>query len=330
MQSTQINIAGGKSKKVAGLNVQELFGRIKQCVASGDIETAESLREALMQADTMALTEIVASAELIEEAKLAGIEKDHLQIWDELYETLSSEEKGIFFYSLVEKTLLPKSILIKQGSLNNSLYFIEQGHVAAIFTKEKINNLILQVGKGGFVGEDTFFGMSVCTSSIVAKSKVVVKILKKDRVNEWAETAPGLYAKLEAFCRLHDRYEEAYQRKRQEISRFQRVSTSGVVCADLLNSEMKPTGKKFKASIGDVSRGGACFFIKSPRKEVAGALLARPLRMIFSIQEKDDLVEFMAMGRVVRIRFHMENDYSVHVKFSGPLGKEKLKLLQSS
>ncbi|HID03575.1 MAG TPA: cyclic nucleotide-binding domain-containing protein [Desulfobacterales bacterium] len=330
MQSTRPNSTGEKSQKPSGINVQELFGRIKQCVAAGDIETAESLHEALMAADTMALKQIVASAELIDKAKVAGIEKDHLRIWDELYEMLSSEEKGIFFYSLVEKTLPPKSILLSQGSLNDRLFFIEQGHVAAIFTKEKINNLVLQVGKGGFVGEDTFFGMSVCTSSVVAESKVVVKILTKESVREWVDTAPGLYTKLESFCRLHDRYEDAYQIKRQEKSRFQRVPVSGVVSADILNSEMKPTGKHFKASIGDVSRGGACFFIKSSRKEVAGSLLAKPLRMIFSIEDTDDLMEFMAIGNVVRIRFHMENDYSVHVKFSSPIGKEKLELLQES
>lgn len=330
MQTVQKDANAGDSKNELGINVEELFGRIKQCVNGGDLATAESLREALMQADTMALNEIVASGELIEEAKLAGIEKEHLQIWDELYESFSPEEKTLFFYSLVEKTFPPKSILIRQGSVNDCLFFLEQGHLAAIFTKEKKNHLVLQVGKGGFVGEETFFGMSLCTSSVVAQSEVVVKALNKDSIYGWIEKAPGLYAKLESFCRKYDRYEEAYQRKRQEKSRFTRVSVHGLVCADILSAAMKQTGHHFKAEIGDVSRGGACFFIKSSKKEAAKALVGRTLQMIFSIEKKGDPVEFMAMGRVVKVKFQMENDYSVHVKFSAPLGKEKIELLQAT
>lgn len=328
MRSTQLDVTGGKSQKTSGVNVQELLGRIKQCVAAGAIETAEDLHEVLLTSSGAAPKEVVASAELIDKARVEGIDKNHLQIWDELYDMMSSKEKAIFFNSLKEKTFPQKAILIKQGRLNDQLFFVEQGHVAAILTKEKINNLILQVGKGGFVGEDTFFGMSTCASSVLAESEVVVKILEKKCVREWAVTAPELYDKVESFCRLHDRYEEAYQIKRPKKSRFHRVSVSGVVCADIMDSEMKPTGKQFKASIGNVSRSGACFFIKSSSKEVAGSLLAEPLRMIFSAGEKNDLVEFMAMGTVVRIRFHIENDYSVHVKFSSPLGKEKLEFLQ--
>lgn len=328
MRSTHPDVTGGKSQSISGVNVQELLGRIKQCVSVGDIETAEDLHEVLLASSGEAPEEVLASAEIIDEARVAGIEKNHLQIWDELYDMMASREKAIFYNSLKERTFPQKSILIKQGSLNEQLFLVEQGHVAAILTKEKTNNLILQVGKGGFVGEDTFFGMSTCASSVLAESEVVVKILEKKCVREWAVTAPDLYDKVKAFCRLHDRYEEAYQIKRPQKSRFHRVSVSGVVRADIMDSGMKPTGKKFKASIGNVSRSGACFFIKSSSREVAGSLLSEPLRMIFSVGEKNDLVEFMAMGTVVRIRFHLENDYSVHVKFLSPLGKEKLKYLQ--
>jgi len=330
MRSTQPDGADGKSLKTSELNAQELLGRIKQCVAAGDIETAEDLREVLMSSSGKALEEVTASAEIIDEARVEEIEKTHLQIWDELYDSMSSKEKAIFFNSLIEKTFPPKAILINQGGLNDQLFLIEQGHVAAILTKGKINNLVLQVGKGGFVGEDTFFGVSACASSVIAESEVVVKILEKERIREWTETVPGLYAKVESFCRLHDRYEDAYQIKRQQKSRSQRVTVSGSVCSDIMGLDMKPTGRQFQASIGNVSRSGACFFIKSSSKEAAGSLLAEPLRMIFSAEKKNNLVEFMAMGTVVRIRFHMENDYSVHVKFLSPLGRDKLELLQNN
>lgn len=328
MSSTHENVVGEKSIREAGLNVQELFGKIKQCVAAGDIATAEALRETLLGADTMALKEIVASAELIEEAKLAGIDADHLQTWDALYKTMSGEEQGTFFYSLVEKILPAKTVLTRQGKLSRSLFFIEQGQLAAVFTKEKKNHLVLQLEKGSIYGADTFFGMSVCTSTLVAQSEVVVKILTKERCARWSENTPGLYAKVESYCTKNDHYQEAFETIRQEKSSFKRISTHGLVCAEILNAAMKQTGKHFKASIADISRGGACFFIKAPRREIAGALLAKPLQMVFSIDEQEKPVEFTAIGRVVKIQFHMENDYSIHVQFASPLGKDKIEQLQ--
>lgn len=324
MQSFQKDTAGGNGKKDTGARVKELFARIKQCVAAGDFEKAEALREELMRVDTMALSEIIASAELIEEAKIAGIDQEHQLLWKELYERLSPEEKSILFYSLEEKIIPAKTVFIRQGWLSDRLFFIEQGRVDVIFTKAKENNLVLQVGKGGFVGDDTFFGMSICTSSVLSRSKVLVKILEKEKIAEWAEKAPGLYTKLESFCREFGQYEEAYERKRMEKSRFKRLTVHGQVCADILNSTMKQSGRKIKAAVGDISCGGACFFIKSSGKDAARALLARPLQMIFAIKGKNKLVEFAALGRVVKVRFHMENDYSVHVQFSKPLAQEKI------
>jgi len=324
--STVVRKGAGKKTEV---DTQELFNRIKQCVAAGDIATAESLREVLLNSDSaiLPLNEIVASAELIEDAKLAGIDKEHLRVWGELYDSLSSVEKGAFFYALEKKTYPQNDVLIRQGRLNDTLFFIENGHLSAIFTKEKIHNLVLQVGKGGFVGEDTFFGMTVCTSSVVARSELVVRMLKKESMREWEETVPGLYAKLESYCRVNNHYAEAFEQKRQEKSRFLRLKITGLVQADILDPAMKKTGKQFKAAVADISRGGTCFYIKSSKKETARTLLAKPLQMLFSVGKKASPVEFMAVGRVVKIQFHLENDYSVHVKFSSPLGKDKIDLL---
>lgn len=327
MHSDKKDLTGEESVQEPGATVKELFGRIKQCVAAGDFVTAESLREEMMATDTMALSESIASAEIIEEAKLASIDDEHLQLWDELYTTLSPEERSVLFYSLVEKTLPPKTVVSRQGHLSDNLVFVERGHLVAIFTKEKENHLVLNIGPGEFFGEDTFFGMSVSTTSIVAQSEVVIKILTKDHIREWEEKAPGLYVKIESFCRKHSKYIEAYERKRQEKSRFQRHSVHGLVSADILNASMKQSGQHFKAAIGDISRGGVSFFIKSSRQASARALLARPLKMDFSIEENAHPVEFTAMGNVVRVEFHMENDYSVHVQFNSPLEEGKLENL---
>ncbi len=329
MQANQVT----QGKETAGndgqVSVQKLFAAIKKSVAARDFGKAETLRQELMNLDTMALTEIIASAEIIEAAQSEALDKDHEALWKRLYENLSSEEANCFYYALQEKIVPVGTLLTRQGRLNDRLLFVEQGKLAAVFRKGGENHLVLQVGKGGFIGEDTFFGMSVCTSSIVAQSDVRVKYLERDSIERFVEKCPGLYEKLQSFCHQFGQYEAAYERKRQEKSRFDRLSVHGHVCANILNPAMEQTGKHFNAAIGDVSRGGACFFIKASKKEAARTLLSRPLQMVFALKGKEKQpVEFVAVGRVVKVKFQLETDYSVHVQFSKPLGQEKIELLQ--
>lgn len=327
MQSTKTCITKEKGTQKKKSSPDELLELIKQCVQSGEIARAEQLREELMERGTIPLRQIIASADLIEEAKLAGIDDTHQLLWIDLYDCLTPEEKSLFFYSLEDKAIPLKTVLLRQGHVNNTLFFIEEGCVDAVFTKEKENNLVLQIGKGGFFGEANFFNMSVCTSSFISRSELNVKILSKDKIAHWDDVCPGLYAKLESYCHQYGKYEERFERKRREKSRFDRLSVSGNVFADVLNGTMEQTGKRFKATVGDISRGGACFFIKASKKEIARTLLAKPLRMIFAIKTSTEVKKIAAFGRVVRLKFHLENNYSVHVKFIKLLERDMLEAI---
>lgn len=326
MHSFQEGTSTGESGNMTELTAQHLFEEIKRSVAAHDFSRAEALREELLNLDTMALKESIESAELIEAAKLAGIDQEHQLLWKELYDRLSPEEKNIFFYSLTSATFPAKTILTRQGQISDRLFLIEQGSLACVFHKD--NHLFLQLGRGAVAGEDTFFNMALCTSFLVARSEVSFKVLEKAATLAWEEKAPGLYAKLESFCLEYGKYAEAYERTRQDESHPQRFSVDGQVSAALLTSSGKPTGKYFKATVADISSDGTCFFIKSSRKEGARLLLGRLLQMNFALKEKIKPLEFTARGRVVKVKFQLENDYSVHVQFTDTLPREKLKSLQ--
>ena len=64
---------------------KSLFLEIQTALKDGKIMDAEKLREKLLSLNPMALTEIIKSAEMIEKAKSANIDKDHLAIWDHLW-----------------------------------------------------------------------------------------------------------------------------------------------------------------------------------------------------------------------------------------------------
>ena len=70
--------------------VQKLYTDIQVAAKEKNFQHAEALRERLMQVDSMALPEIIGSAEIIEQEKAAGMDSEHLAVWDSLYSTVIS------------------------------------------------------------------------------------------------------------------------------------------------------------------------------------------------------------------------------------------------
>ena len=61
--------------------VELLFDLILRHAREKNFEKAEALRERLFEVDPMSLTEIIKSAEIIEEEKNESIDPDHLNVW---------------------------------------------------------------------------------------------------------------------------------------------------------------------------------------------------------------------------------------------------------
>ena len=61
---------------------------------------AEAMRDRMFEVDSMALNEIIQSAEIIEREKSASIDVKHREIWQKLYDTFSQEESPWHFLLL--------------------------------------------------------------------------------------------------------------------------------------------------------------------------------------------------------------------------------------
>ena len=72
--------------------VELLFDLILRHAREKNFEKAEALRERLFEVDPMSLTEIIKSAEIIEEEKNESIDPDHLDVWSGMYDLLTTEE----------------------------------------------------------------------------------------------------------------------------------------------------------------------------------------------------------------------------------------------
>ena len=54
-----------------------------------------------------------------------------------------------------------------QGDLNNRLFFVNQGQLKTVHQSEDKEILIKSLTEGSIFGEDSFFSINVCTTSVV-------------------------------------------------------------------------------------------------------------------------------------------------------------------
>jgi len=77
-----------------------LFDLIVKNAKNKNFIKAEELRDRLQEVDSLALNEIISSAEIIEEEKMKSVDKNHMKIWSKIYNILSTEEASDLYYSL--------------------------------------------------------------------------------------------------------------------------------------------------------------------------------------------------------------------------------------
>ena len=309
--------------------VRKIVAEIEAAARARDFRRADALRDRLVEVDPMALSEIIKVNGLIEEEKTAAIDRDHLALWGKLYDNLSEEERNCLFYSLKKAVVPPKKLLLSHGAMNSRLFFIDRGQVTIFFPKGDQNIVLAQLGRGDILGEYTFATISLCSASAVTHSEVELMYLDSSVTASWEEQYPGLYEKLIDFCLKNGRVDEIIRNKKMEKRQHVRYLAEGVVNAVVLTRDGQKSDIVFRGRLTDISMAGTCFSIRCSKKATARALLAMPMLLSFACGTEENPIAFQAIGKVVRVSFHLYDDYSVHVQFSKHLPEEQIRRVAS-
>lgn len=301
--------------------IDRLVEEIKSATVARDFVRADALRNKMMEVDPMALSDIIKSAEIIENAKAAGVDKDHLRIWDHLYSDLNQEETNCLFYSLIKIVVPPKKIILSHGAYNKRLFFIDKGKVTIIFPRKGKNTVLAQLGPGSLLGEYSFTSISLCSATAVSHSDVTLYYLENSTTDSWDETHPGLYDKITDFCRKQGSLEDIARWKSLEKRNKPRFPASGAVKATLLDKNEQKTSTYFRGDLADISLEGVSFEIKLSKKATARALLARQLQLSLYSPGLDENAVIEVQGKIVKVSFYMQNDYCLHIQFKKPITK---------
>lgn len=312
----QGNLAGARD---------QLLQLIEKTARSRNFVQAENLREWLVDIDPTSFSHIIQAAEIIDREKMASIDKSHLEIWSGLYDILTTEEFSTLYHALKRRTYRNDEVVVSQGALQTSLFFINSGKVKLYFADEGGEVLVKTLGSGEIFGAGAFFDASVWTISVASVGTSDISTLKLDAMQQWDEEYPGIEAKLHEFCKKFERIDKYVEQHARDRRDHERQKISGRVLTTLLDNHGLSVGVNAMVELFDISAGGVCYLARISRKENGRLLLGRKMRIKMPSGEKSG--ESLALvGDILAVKstHAVENDYTVHLKFDKLLDEKQL------
>ena len=289
-----------------------------------DFKKAESWREKMIEINPMALAEIIGSGEVIESEKASAIDYDHKSVWAKLYHSLTVEEGNAFYMKLNQRDFPAGKVIIQQGKLNNTIFFIDSGQLKTIFSQGGKDNFINYLDQGETAGQDTFFKITNCTSSVITVSSAKIRFLDRSAIMEIGKEFPDFPQKLEDYCSRMDSKNAQNDPNKKALERRQlkRYKILAKITVQLVDKKGDPDGPAFNGKLEDISTGGSSFAIACSNKDVGRTLLGRATKISVEFENR---TEIKIMGLILGSRFDNFNSHMIHFRFSKPFDALKLK-----
>jgi len=308
--------------------IKSLLFLITRYAQQKNFAKAETLREKIIEIEPMALTEAIKANQIIEDARTKKVDRGHTEIWADLYDSLTVDEGQLLFSDMRETVFRPDEMIFRQGEMNSRLYFLNAGQAKHIFTQGNREMFIKKLVPGNIAGEDTFFDASVCTTSLLALSRVKVSFLEREILAKWKTAAPALEDKLYDYCQRGDKVHDLLSRNAMDRRTQRRVNMTGRALIRMVNAAGEPVGKTLAGNLGDISEGGLSLFIQAKERSSAHMLLGRQLNVRFNMPP--DMREINRTGLAIGIRYHaagyeMRSHYSVHLRFEQKINPEEIR-----
>lgn len=278
-----------------------------------------------MEVDSMALNEIIQSAEIIEAEKSKAMDPDHKKIWAALYNELTIEEANGFYFALKKIRVLPEKTIIQQGRLNNRLFFIEQGAVRVVYFKEGRELFLKHLFQGEISGSHTFFSISVATASTLSMEPCRLRYLEREDYDKLVMKFAGFDRKLAQFCKekVKLKIEEILKNKGFERRNNYRHNAAGKVALYTLDANKTPSKIPIYGVLEDISEGGASFCIKSSSTATARQYLGK--QVLMKVVSGTTGASLTQKGIVLSVYNQLFQQYLLGLRFAAPISSLKIK-----
>ena len=308
------------------LAVKLLLQLITENARAQNFSKADALRDKLFEVDSMALSAIVKSAEIIENEKIAAIDPNHREAWSHFYKELTKEETAALYDEMKPASYEAEQMVFRQGEMNSNLYFINSGRLNMFYHKGNHGILLKSLGPGDIAGEDAFFTQSTCTTSLMTASRVRLNFLEKSVLRKWQSDAPNLLNKLQDYCLKLKPLKDLLKQKELERRAYQRYAVSGTALIEIVDNT---EGKVSKAELSDISASGVSFIMNTSTQS-AEALLGCPLNLKCLLPHVSGEIRIDQTGSIVGIHRQLFNEYLINVKWDELLSNEIIAKIKSS
>ncbi len=212
------------------------------------------------------------------------------------------------------------AIIFQQGDTQSGLYFINSGAVKVFYQDDTEEKLIKTAVRGDILGADTVVDASVWTASAACLAQAEIMYLGENELLMWRDEYPALATKINDFCQKYASLEQFFNSSEIDRRGARRHNLSGKVSSVLLDDKWRDTGFSTQGDLSDVSRGGLSFFMRISQKKHARVLLGRNIRIMIPMEGAvGRQIDVIGSIIAVRSRQNVENEYSVHVKFTEDL-----------
>ncbi|TWI71719.1 PilZ domain-containing protein [Desulfobotulus alkaliphilus] len=305
-------IAEGRKRDAMHL----LCEMVGEAARQRDFVRADALRKKMLQVDDMAIALIVEAGECIEEEKNRVIDGRHRENWKELYSRMTPGERSAFFFACDPLPFSSGYFLFRQGEKNQNLFFVDDGCLQLLFLSgERREKILSRVGPGEFAGEDTFFGSSLCTESLVGLTQGLCRRLSLEALGRLERDFPGFIKRIQTYCIHAGTTGQKLAARGVNRRIYVRIPDNGVVVFQLLCIEGSGNNVLLKGLMSDISAGGLSFHVSTSNDRAVRSLLGREIGMKFMVPLQEGRHPVVCKGTVVGIMPCQNCEYSVHVKF---------------
>ncbi len=291
-------------------------------------QLAEHYRDRLYEVDSMALNAIIKVNEAIENEKSKSLGPGRRELWHKFFDELSTEEVNAFFMSLKNVTVEPDEAILEQGKPNEQLYLINRGRLKIVYNNGEKELLIHQLESGDIFGNETFFSVNVCTTSIVALSSCRLSYFERTELEKLSRKHPFLGTNLEKICSSGARIYDRIRLKGIERRAHPRINLQAKVRVQVLTPKTSNTLQRaFAAELWDISKSGLSFYLQSKSREAVKKLIGRTLGVAILLKTGATRKEIPLTGVVHGVQGHPLDEYSVHIKLNREISDNDLKKL---
>jgi hypothetical protein len=212
---------------------------------------------------------------------------------------------------------------------------IDQAHLETwaalylVFNKGDEEILIKELNPGDVMGEETFFNLTLCTSSAVTVSEVELYFLENDILAKWEKRALGIESKIHDYCLKLPKISKLLKEKGLERRSYKRVEVTSKVSIQPLDSSDSPAGQSVMGTLADVSQGGISFYIKIPKENIHKIFMEQRLNMKFTLMTEGSQHKIDQNGSVVAAISHFY-EYSIHVRLDKILDEGLIEGIQTA